>query len=176
MELAQDPEAAQTYRLSGMDLADYRQEFTAADGVKVALSCSEPQLNRLVDGKRTDLVRIANIDELFATVAYACSQRSRSSDFLGHYVLLTVHGYTQRMVYDVFEHTEHMLAFNIAQMRLRRCVAVLEDESYACLPSVQGMRLFLAKSWTCWNTLWRAKAGYWRVGADAVFIQAADFT
>ena len=146
MDFTQDPEAVQTFRKSGMDLADYRQAFMVAGGVKVALGCSDPPLDRLVGGKRSDPVRIANLDELLAAAAYACSERSKTRDCFALYVLLTRYGYTLRRVYEVFQRAEHMNAFNIAQMRLRRCAAVPGDECYASLlensPSVQDMRLF----------------------------------
>ncbi len=144
--LSQDPAAIEEFDESGLDLDDYRQHFIADDVVKVSLVCYDPPMDLLLPGRRTDAVRVAKLDELLATTAYACSARSSSRDWLDLYVLLTRQRYTFKDIYSVYQTINRMAAFASMTARLRRCRPDAADEGYVGLltdpPSIDDLRNF----------------------------------
>jgi len=155
MQLAQNPLDEEEFFNSGLDLADYQQNFMAyagdlaagqAGGVKVSLVCYDPPMAEFIKGQPGDALRVATVSEIFETRAWVCSERSKARDWLDIYTLINHHGYSFDDMRAVFGRLNRLAAFNNAASRLRLATPGAADEGYLSLmpdaPSLDGMRAF----------------------------------
>ena len=99
---AQNPLDEEEFFNSGLDLADYQQNFIAyadmegeaAGGVKVSLVCYDPPMAEFISGQPWDALRVATLGEIFETKAWVCSERSKTRDWLDLYTLIKHYGYS----------------------------------------------------------------------------------
>lgn len=131
---------------SGLELANYQQDFIANGSVKISFVHFESPMDKMVNGLSSDPLRVATLDELFETKVFAATDRSKTRDWLDLYTLLTSHGYSMRQAYALFERLHRLPAFNSLQMRLRLCKPFSSDEGYQSLmdspPELATMRQF----------------------------------
>ena len=77
-----------------MELAEYQQNYLIDDSVKVQFVRLDNAKTCHLQGLPEQTLRVASMDELFATKAFACSERTKSRDPFDLYILMTRHGYT----------------------------------------------------------------------------------
>ncbi len=146
MVLNQHPLDVEEFSESGLDLDNYQQNFIADGTVKVSLVCYDPPMDQLLPGLRTDPLRVATLDEIFATKAYVCSERSKTRDWFDLHTLITQHGYTFKNVHSIYKNVKRLPAFAIMSSRLRHCRPELADEGYLGLtdnpPLLDDLRAF----------------------------------
>lgn len=144
-----NPLEEENFLESGLELANYQQDFIANGTVKISFVRFESPMDQLLQGVPANELRVATLNELFETKVFACSERSKTRDWLDLYILLTQHGYGMRQVYGVFDRLGRLPAFNSLQMRLRRCKVSASDEGYESLmdapPDLETMRQFFIK-------------------------------
>lgn len=141
-----DAFAEQDFLDAGLDLADYQRDFLANDTVKVSFVRFAPPANEMLKGQESEPLRVATLDEIFATKCLACADRSKQRDWFDLFILLTGHGYTFDDVHRIFIQAKRPGNFGIAADRLRLCRPGLADEGYEALlpdaPSLDELRAF----------------------------------
>lgn len=146
LELNQNPLAIDDFIDTGLELDNDQQDFIFDGSVKVSFVCYDPPMDQLLMGDQGDPLRVATLTEAFETKALVCSERSKSRDWLDLYVLMTSHGYTMRMMYEMYKRIDMPHAFSNAKMRMRSCRVDASDEGYAGLmtpsPSLVDIRDF----------------------------------
>jgi hypothetical protein len=131
---------------SGLELANYQQNYIANDAVKISFVVLAPPAYRVLQGAPSVPLRVATLNEIFATKALLCAERSTTRDWFDLYVLLTQHGFTMDDFYAVYERLSVLNLYEIAAMHLRACRPDPADEGYERLlsdaPSLDSMRAF----------------------------------
>ncbi|MDY7575468.1 nucleotidyl transferase AbiEii/AbiGii toxin family protein [Actimicrobium sp. CCI2.3] len=129
---------------AGNQLEHYQQDYLANNTVKVTFFAPEPELNAALGFAPAAPLRVATLDELFASKALVCAERSKTRDWFDLYTLMTAHGYAMQDLHGVFAKLGILPKFAIASTRLRKCVPLISDEGYEQLlanpPSLQTMR------------------------------------
>lgn len=154
-----DPLAEEEFLDAGLLLADYQQNHlaTLSSGaqVKVSFVCFDPPVTKLMAGAQQDPVRVATMDEIFATKVWAASERSKTRDWFDLYTLLTLHGYRFKDVHAIFTRVNRLPAFNSLCMRLRKCRPQADDEGYASLadqpPTLEHMQEWFNQQIDAWE-------------------------
>lgn len=145
----QDPLAVEEALNAGNELENYQQDFIANETVKVTFFAPEADLNEVLGSEPAAKLRVATLDEIFASKALVCADRSKTRDWFDLYVMMTQHGYAMEDLYNVFERLERLPKFNIASSRLRACHPSLSDEGYEQLldnaPSLESMRSYFSE-------------------------------
>ncbi|WP_186310716.1 nucleotidyl transferase AbiEii/AbiGii toxin family protein [Paraburkholderia sp. BCC1886] len=146
LEPVRSPVAEEEFLDSGLDLADYQQNFIANGTVKISLICLDPPASRIITGETDEPLRVASMDEVFATKCVVCAERSKTRDWFDLYVLMTQHGYGFQDFYRTFARLGFLNGYANAAMRLRKCVPDLDDPGYEQLlqtaPSLEELRTF----------------------------------
>ena len=154
MRLMQNPLDEEEFFNSGLDLADYQQNFIVypndpaeqGGGVKVSLVCYDPPMGEFIKSQPDDALRVATVGEIFETKAWVCSERSKTRDWVDMYTLIHHHGYSFDDMRAVFSRLNRLAAFNNAASRLRLAAPGAADEGYLSLmadaPSLDEMRAF----------------------------------
>lgn len=149
LDAIQDVVAQNEFLDSGLELAEYQQNFIAhlpTGSVKLSFVCMDPHVTQLLTGDNSSPLRVATLDELFKTKVLACAARSKTRDWFDLYVLMSHHGFDGGDFYRVFVEADREPLFDIANMRLRRGVPSLADEGYDTLlknpPSLSEMHAF----------------------------------
>lgn len=142
-----DDEAAWIeFETAGMDLHDFQQDFVVNEGVNVTFFTADPPFQRVLAS--ADSLRIASLDELFATKALVSAKRSRSRDWFDLWWLMTRNGYTARDYRAVFQNAGTPEACDRGLQRLCSGVLSAGDEGYEQLliaesaPSVSQLAEF----------------------------------
>ena len=114
-----------------MELADYGQNYLV-DGVKMRVFTADtPLQSLLLPGVRG--VRLADLDELFASKALVSAGRSSTRDWFDLYHLMTAGGYTMNDFAGVFQRSADLTRFNIALHRLCSGRPDTRDEGFSAL-------------------------------------------
>ena len=133
------------FLLAGLELADYQQNYLV-DGVKVSFFAPDTPLRMVLSTGEQGGVRLAGLDELFASKALVAASRSSTRDWFDLYHLMTVGGYTMRDFVSVFERASNLTQLNIALHRLCSGQPGSYDEGFASLldnaPTVPQMSAF----------------------------------
>ena len=100
-----------------MEIADYGQNYLV-DGVKMRVFTADTPLQSvLLPGVRGG-VRLADLDELFASKALVSAGRSSTRDWFDLYHLMTAGGYTMNDFAGVFRRGADLTRLNLALHRL----------------------------------------------------------
>jgi predicted nucleotidyltransferase component of viral defense system len=149
LTLNQNPLDVEHFLDSGMDLGDYQQNYLANDSVKISFIAPESETADVLRQDPDAPLRVASLDEIFATKCLACADRNKTRDWFDLYVLIKEHGFTMQDMHEVFRRLGVLQKFDIAGMRLRACKPGLSDEGYEHLlaeaPTLDGMRSFFAQ-------------------------------
>ena len=133
----------------GLDLNDNHRDFIVNSSVKVSFFSPGRESAQLTPADPDDRLRVATLDEIFATKCLVCADRSKTRDWFDLYILMTKHGYEMMDMYRVFEKYGIRQKFDIASVRLRKATPQVGDEGYLQLidspPSLETMREFFAK-------------------------------
>jgi predicted nucleotidyltransferase component of viral defense system len=146
MQLNQHPADVADFIDAGLKLDDHQQNFLVADSVKVSFSTFDAPLRSLVPQAADAPLRIATLDELFASKSLVTAERIKSRDWFDLYVLMTRHGYSALDLHDAFTRSGNLLSLSLAEANLRACKARDSDEGYQQLideaPSADTLRSF----------------------------------
>ncbi len=142
-----DPGALDEFEIAGMNLHDYQQDFLVNGRVKMSFFAADEGLTRvLYDTETTNDVRVANLNELFASKSLVAAQRSKTRDWFDLYVLMTRHGKTMEDIHDAFLKAGMEMQFDTALQRLCSGRPALHDEGYEQLltdaPDLETMSAF----------------------------------
>lgn len=144
--LDQNPLALESFLNDGMELGHYQLDYIVDGSVKVTFVSPEPEPARCITANPTDGLRVATLDEIFATKALVCAERSKTRDWFDLYVLMTKSGYDMGDFYRVFKEGGIVQKFTIASKRLQSCTPQAADEGYEHLleqaPTLEQMREF----------------------------------
>lgn len=145
-----DPAAADEFEIAGMSLPDYQQDFLVDDRVKVSFfTADEPLCLVLNEPPSSQTVRIATLDELFASKCLIGAARSKSRDWFDLYTLMREHGFTMAQFHAVFVEAGIPGHYDIAIGRLCTGHPSLSDEGFEHLttnaPSLEQMRNFFTE-------------------------------
>ncbi len=147
--LNQDPAGVLQGEIDGMPLEDYQQDYIVDDSVKVTFFSPEPEAAHFIPAQPGDRLRVATLDEIFATKCLVCADRSKTRDWFDLYLLMTRHGYDMSDLYRVFEAAAILPKFEIASIRLRTLQPLPGDEGYEHLLgepiSLEQMRGFFTE-------------------------------
>jgi hypothetical protein len=149
MVLNQSPLAQEEFIDAGLVLEHYQQNYIANDAVKMTFVTLDPPADKVLTGSIQDRLRVATLDEIFATKCLVSAERSKTRDWFDLYILITRHGYSMDDFYRVFESLDSLNKYDIATMRLRKCRPDLGDEGYEQLlpdaPTLDAMRTFFSE-------------------------------
>ena len=120
------------FLLAGLELTDYQQNYLV-DGVKVSFFAPDTPLRTVLRPGVRGGVRVAGLDELFASKALVCASRSSTRDWFDLYHLMTAGGYTMRDFVGIFERAADLNRLNIALRRLCSGQPGRYDEGFASL-------------------------------------------
>lgn len=107
LELNQNPLDVDDAIDAGNQLEHYQQDYLANNTVKVTFFAPEPELNAALGFAPAAPLRVATLDELFASKALVCAERSKTRDWFDLYTLMTAHGYAIQDVHG-FRETGHL--------------------------------------------------------------------
>jgi len=145
----QDPLAEEEFLNAGMDLKHYQQNYLVNDTVRITFVAPDPELTTVLTQGPNDRLRVATLDEIFASKCLVCADRSKTRDWFDLYVLMTRHGYAIEDLYQVFERLNCLPKFDIASTRLRNGRPSVGDEGYEQLlaeaPTLGMMTDFFTK-------------------------------
>jgi hypothetical protein len=113
-----DPAAAFEFEAAGADLRDYQQDFLVNGKVKLSFFTADACLTQLLKSEDSNTVRIASLDELFASKALVCASRSTTRDWFDMRTLIQDHNFTVADIHNVFERVRNPMGFSIAMQRL----------------------------------------------------------
>jgi hypothetical protein len=146
LEQVRSPVAEEEFLDSGLDLADYQQNFIANGTVKISMICLDPPASTVIVGQTDEPVRVATMDEVFATKCLVCAERSKTRDWFDLFILITQHGYDFHDFYRTFARLGVLNSYANAAMRLRKCRPDLDDPGYEQLlakaPTLDELRAF----------------------------------
>lgn len=149
LEEIPDVLAQQTFLDTGLELADYQQNYLAeapSGTVKLSFVCFDPHVTGLFAGDESSPLRVATLDEVFKSKVLACAERSKTRDWFDLYLLMNHYGFDGEDLYRTFVEAASEHKFDIASVRLRSGKPSLADEGYANLlpepPSLEVMRDF----------------------------------
>jgi Nucleotidyl transferase AbiEii toxin, Type IV TA system len=136
----------QSWEDCGDDLADYQQNFVVG-GVKVTFWAPDPDVLRIMGPGKSDAVRVASVEEIFATKCLVCADRSKTRDWFDLYTLLKgEHGFEPIDVFDTFKNAGVPNKFDIALSRMTRGEPGIVDEGFSSLlsnaPSIEEMKSY----------------------------------
>jgi predicted nucleotidyltransferase component of viral defense system len=117
---------------AGLDLRDFTQNYLL-DGVRVSFFVPEHPERAILSRIKSDLVRVATIDEIFALKALVCAKRGKSRDWFDLYVLMKEHGYTFAKMHRALVDAGARSAYDVAASRLSACRASPKDEGFQSL-------------------------------------------
>ncbi|HCN78409.1 MAG TPA: hypothetical protein DIT13_14600 [Verrucomicrobiales bacterium] len=141
-----DPGALDEFEIAGMDLHDYQQDFLVNERVKLSFFAADEGLVRILSSTGEEAVRVATLDELFASKALVTAQRSKTRDWFDLFVLMTRHGKTLEDMRAVFQKAGMSMQFDTALQRLCSGQPSKHDEGYEHLmenpPSLEEMTRF----------------------------------
>ncbi len=143
--------AEQDFIDAGLALEDSQQDYLAEGAlgqVKLSFVRLENAMTAVFSGDAQSPLRIATLDEIFASKTLVSAERSKTRDWFDLYVLLTQHGYSMLDFHRVFMQSHNPNGFDIASARLRRCMPSIADEGYLQLastaPSLDELRTFFS--------------------------------
>lgn len=140
-----DPGSVDEFEIAGMDLHDYQQDFLVNDSVKLSFFSADEALVKVLRTSEAAQVRLATLDELFASKALVAAQRSKTRDWFDLYILMTQHGKTMEAMRDAFQLADSDLQFDTALMRLCSGTPSLHDEGYEqLLQAAPGLEEMMA--------------------------------
>jgi hypothetical protein len=146
----QDPLDEEYFLNSGLELANYQQNYLVERTVKVTFVALEKQAASVLRHDQDAPLRVASLDEIFAMKCLVCAERNKSRDWFDLYVLMRHHGYGARDFYDVFLRVDARPKYEIASTRLRTCRRLQGDEGFEQLldsaPSDDDMRQFFIEA------------------------------
>lgn len=144
----QDPLAVEDALNAGQELEDYQQDYIAEGTVKVTFFAPEADMVKVLGGTPGTSLRVASMDEIFASKALVCADRSKTRDWFDLFTMMTHHGYGMEDFYRVFEDLDCLPKFSIAETRLRSGRPAVGDEGYESLldnpPDVKTMCTFFS--------------------------------
>ena len=133
------------FLLAGLELSNYQQNYLV-DRVKVNFFTPDTSLRTVLRPGLQSGVRLAGLDELFASKALVAASRSSTRDWFDLYHLMTTRGYTMADFVGVFQRAADPPRLNVALHRLCSGRAGRYDEGFASLlnhaPTVQQMTAF----------------------------------
>ena len=100
-----------------MELSDYEQDYLV-DGVKMRVFTADTPLQSVLLPAVQGGVRLADLDELFASKALVSAGRSSTRDWFDLYHLMTAGGYTMNDFAGVFRRGADLTRLNLALHRL----------------------------------------------------------
>lgn len=143
-----DPVAVQDAIDAGLDLEDRQQDYSVQGAARLSFVRLRNQVTSLLAGDAASAVRVASLDEIFATKVLAIADRSKSRDWFDLYVLMTGHGYCVADLEWVCTRVGEPQQYEIVKARLLACKPSAADEGYAQLlddaPTRDRMREFFA--------------------------------
>ena len=143
-----DPAALQEAANAGLDLEDHRQDHSVQGAGKLSFVRLRDAVTGLLAGDGASPLRVATLDEIFATKVLAVADRSKSRDWFDLYVLMTRHGYEASDLEWVCARVGEPQPYEIVKARLLACRSSPADEGYAQLlehaPAPERMREFFA--------------------------------
>ncbi len=144
---ANDPAAGLLeFEDTGLDYADYQQDYVVAGSVKLTLAAPDPEVQVLLRAGNPKAPRVASLEEVFRLKCIACANRTKSRDWLDMYVMLSQGHFQPLDIYRTFELAGVASKFDIAMMRMTRGKIPSTDEGFASLmerpPSVNEMQTF----------------------------------
>jgi predicted nucleotidyltransferase component of viral defense system len=113
-----DPGAAFEFEVAGLDLRDYQQDFLVNEKVKLTFFTPDQPLSAVLDPTSSETIRVASLDELFASKALICASRSTIRDWFDLRTLISDHGYSIADMQAVFERVNDLRNFDLALQRL----------------------------------------------------------
>lgn len=113
-----DPAAALEFEVAGENLRDYQQDFLVNETVKLSFFTADASLIRVLNSVDSNTVRVASLEELFASKALVCASRSTTRDWFDMRTLIEKHNFTVADIHNVFERAGNLDAFSIAMQRL----------------------------------------------------------
>jgi hypothetical protein len=115
---ADDPSALFEFEAAGQDLLDYQQDILVNERVKLTFFTPDQALSLVLEPVAADRLRVATLDELFASKTLVCAARSLTRDWFDLHNLIAHHGYTLGDMKRVFEKVRDPRAFDLALQRL----------------------------------------------------------
>lgn len=127
-----DPGALDEFEIAGMSLHDYQQDFLVNERVKLSFFAADEALARVLAGETDEAaaVRVATLEELFASKALVAAQRSKTRDWFDLYILMTRQGFTLEDLHEVFQKAGVETQFDTALQRLCSGLPARHDEGY----------------------------------------------
>ncbi|VDY07146.1 conserved protein of unknown function [Thiomonas sp. Sup16B3] len=140
-----DLAAEEEFFESGLDLADYQQNFVAQCSVKLTLVSLDQSARTLIGGDAASPLRVATLDEIFKTKALVCADRSKTRDWYDLHTLMTEEGYTIADLHNAFVESGQPSKYDIAKSRMTSGRPEASDEGYLQLagrskPTLDVMR------------------------------------
>ena len=113
-----DPAAAFEFEAAGEELRDYQQDFLVNGKVKLSFFTADASLTQVLKPEDSNTIRIASLEELFASKALVCANRSTMRDWFDMRTLIQDHNFTVADIHGVFESVGNPMGFSIAMQRL----------------------------------------------------------
>jgi Nucleotidyl transferase AbiEii toxin, Type IV TA system len=98
--------------------SDYQQDFLVNGKVKLSFFTADASLTQLLKPEDSNTIRIASLEELFASKALVCAIRSTTRDWFDMRTLIQDHSFTVADIHSVFESVGNPMGFSIAMQRL----------------------------------------------------------
>lgn len=143
-------EALEEFEDTGMDYADYQQDYLVGGSVKLTLVAPDPEVENLLQMGLAIGPRVATIHEIFQLKCIACAIRTKSRDWLDMYVMLKDSHVQPIDIFHAFEAAGVPSKIDIAAMRMTAGTPGISDEGYeslmVCPPSLDEIRAFFKQA------------------------------
>lgn len=141
-----DPAAIAEFEDTGLELHDFLEDFLVG-GVKVTFFTLDAQAAKVISNSpEVRQVRVATLEEIFATKCLVTASRSRTRDWFDLWTLMTRHGFSLTDYLAVFDKVGSKISGEIGLARLCSGHPERADEGFAALvegsPSVAELRDF----------------------------------
>ena len=131
---------------AGLDLEDRQQDYAVNDAVRLSFVRLRNNATRLLAAAGVGPLRVASLDEIFATEVLATAERSKSRDWFDLYVLMARHGYWVADLERVCSRAGEPQQYDVVKGKLLACKPSAADEGYEQLledaPTPEPLREF----------------------------------
>lgn len=135
---------------AGLDLEERQQDYSVNDAVKLSFVRLRNNATSLLAAGGVGPLRVATLDEIFATKVLAAAERSKSRDWFDLYILMTRHGYFVEDLERVCSRTGEPQQYDIVKRKLLACKPSAADEGYENLledaPTPKQLREFFTSA------------------------------
>jgi predicted nucleotidyltransferase component of viral defense system len=125
-----DQAALQDVIDAGLDLEDRQQDYSVDDAVRLSFVRLRNNATSLLAAAGVGPLRVASLDEIFATRVLAAAERSRSRDWFDLYILMARHGYRVEDLERVCSRIGEPQQYDIVKTKLLACKPSAADEGY----------------------------------------------